>query len=112
MATYHAQDIKAPHISWKNTNPFEGAVDGEIYVGDTEGNIIPVPEGQWLTGSEDGKWIQVKEPSNNPRGKPTGVRKDGGHPKGPKHLDPRGWEPHGHVPGVSNPDGTPWLPIH
>ena len=112
MATYHAQDIKVPNVSWKNANPFDGPVDGEVFVGDAQGNIIPVPEGQWLTGSEDGEWLQVREPSDNPRGKPTGVRKDGGHPKGPKHPDPRGWEPHGHVPGVSNLDGTPWLPIY
>jgi hypothetical protein len=112
MAVYNAQDIKTPNISWKNTNPYDGPVDEEVFVGDAEGNIIPVDEGQWLSGSEDGKWIQVKEPSDNPRGKPTGTRIDGGHPKGPKHPDPRGWEPHGHRPGISNPDGTPWLPIN
>ena len=43
MATCHAQDIKLPNISWKNTNPFDGPVDGEIYVGDAQGNIILVP---------------------------------------------------------------------
>lgn len=30
----------------------------------------------------------------------------------PNHSEPKSWEPDGHVPGVSNPDGTPWLPIH
>lgn len=29
----------------------------------------------------------------------------------PAHTDPRARRPHGHVPGVTNPDGTPWLPI-
>lgn len=81
-------------------------------MGDAEGNIIPVPENNWLTGSKDGKWIQVREPSENSRGKLTGVRKDEGHPEGPKHSDPRSLKPHGHRPGVTNPDGTPWLPIH
>jgi hypothetical protein len=41
---------------------------------------------------------------------PTGTRKDGGgHPR---EKDVRGREPHGHIPGITNPDGTPWLPIH
>jgi hypothetical protein len=52
------------------------------------------------------------EPGIDPKGEQTGTRKDGGHPKGPKHPDPRAWEPHGHRPGISNPDGTPWLPIY
>ncbi len=30
----------------------------------------------------------------------------------PAHKDPRFQNPHGHVPGVTNPDGTPWLPIY
>jgi len=106
---YHAQDMKMPNISWKNMNPFEGAVDGEIYIGDAQGNIIPVPQGHQLEGTKDGKWIQIKDKDK----KETGTRKDGGHPPGPKHKDdPRSWEPHAHVPGVTNPDGTPWLPIN
>ncbi|NGX56759.1 MAG: hypothetical protein K1060chlam5_01005 [Candidatus Anoxychlamydiales bacterium] len=114
-----SKTIESSIVMWENStetneknNPFEGLVDEDVFIGDAEGNIIPVPEGQWLTGSKDGKWIQVKEPSDNGRGKPTGLRKDGGHPKSPKHPDPRAWEPHGHRPGVSNPDGTPWLPIY
>lgn len=98
-----------PNISWKNTNPFDEPVDGEIYVGDGKGNIIPVPTGHQLEGTKDGKWIQLKDKDK----KETGTRKDGGHPPGPKHKDdPRSWEPHAHVPGVANPDGTPWLPIY
>ena len=75
-------------------------------MGDAEGNIIPVPEGYQLEGTKDGKWIQVKDGDKDP----TGIRKDGGgHPR---EKDVRGKEPHGHVPGVNNPDGTPWLPIY
>ena len=106
MATCHAQDIKLPNISWKNTNPFDGPVDGEIYVGDAQGNIILVPTGHQLEGTKDGKWIQAKDKDRAP----TGTRKDGGgHPR---EKDIRGREPHGHVPGVTNSDGTPWLPTH
>ena len=96
----------------KNLNPFDGPVDEDVITVDPAGNAIPVPEGNWLGGSKDGEWIQEMAPDGK-EGSPTGLRKDGGgHPKGPKHPDPRGWEPHGHRPGVSNPDGTPWLPIH
>ena len=91
----------------KKTNPFDGTVDEDVFIGDAEGNIIPVPEGQQLGGSKDGKWIQVKDAD----GKATGVRKDDGHPPSPIHDDPRSQQPHGHIPGVSNPDGTPWLPV-
>jgi hypothetical protein len=42
--------------------------------------------------------------------RPTGTRIDGGHPA-TTHSDPRAQVPHAHVPGVKNPDGTPWLPI-
>ena len=112
MAVYNAQDIKTPNISWKNTNPYDGAVDEDVIIVDGEGNAIKVPQGNWLTGSKDGKWIQEMEPAINPDGKPTGTRKDGGHNPGPKHPDPRAWEPHGHRPGISNPDGTPWLAIN
>jgi hypothetical protein len=51
------------------------------------------------------------KPGATPDGEATGKRKDGGHPVGPKHTDPRSLEPHAHVPGVTNPDGTPWLPL-
>ena len=87
MATYHAQDIKVPNISWKNTNPFDGPVDGEIYAGDAQGNIILVPEGNWLAGSPDGKWMQEMKPGVGPKGEPTGKRKDGGGHPPPKHTD-------------------------
>ena len=76
-----------------------------------DGNVIPVKEGNCLARSKDGKWIQEME-LNEKEGQPTGARKDGGHPPGPKHPDPRGWKPHGHVPGTTNSDGTPWLPIN
>ncbi|MBA3238252.1 MAG: hypothetical protein H0T62_07910, partial [Parachlamydiaceae bacterium] len=93
----------------RSNNPFDGSVDEDIMVGDSSGNIIPVPTGHQLGGSKDGKCIQLKDKD----GKPTGLRKDSrGHPPSPVHQDPRSQKPHGHVPGITNPDGTPWLPIH
>jgi hypothetical protein len=59
---------------------------------DDKGNAIRVPQGNRLTDSDDGK--------------STGTRKDGGHPLKPKHPDSRAWEPHTHVSGITNPDGT------
>ena len=76
---------------------------GVIYV-DPRGNAIPVPPGGSITTSPDGRWIQVRDANGNP----TGARIDNGHPD---HSDPRAQDPHAHVPGVTNPDGTPWLPI-
>ncbi|WP_311198255.1 RHS repeat-associated core domain-containing protein [Aliiroseovarius crassostreae] len=79
--------------------------DGTIYV-DSKGNAIPTPKGGRITGSPDGKFIQARDAT----GAPTGVRIDGAH--SPRtHSDPRALGPHGHVPGLTNPDGTPWLPI-
>ncbi|MBU6382693.1 MAG: hypothetical protein KGR16_00025 [Verrucomicrobia bacterium] len=48
---------------------------------------MPVPEGHPLEGTKDG----------------------GGHER---EKDVRGRKPHGHVQGITNPDGTPWLPIY
>lgn len=79
---------------------------GTIYV-DPQGNAIPTPPDGGITGSPDGDYIQGRDANGNP----TGIRKDGGHnPAG--HPDPRAQQPHGHVPGVTNPDGTPWLPVN
>ena len=58
----------------KNANPFDGPVDEGIFMGDISGNITPVPEGHQLEGTNDGKWIQVKDKNRVP----TGTRKDGG----------------------------------
>ncbi|OFX02232.1 MAG: hypothetical protein A3E78_04070 [Alphaproteobacteria bacterium RIFCSPHIGHO2_12_FULL_63_12] len=78
---------------------------GTVFV-DKAGNALPAPPGGSITGSPDGKFLQVRDSNGNP----TGVRKDGGH--NPKtHSDPRAQQPHGHQPGVTNSDGTPWLPI-
>ncbi len=108
VALENAQDMKVPSISWKNTNPFDGPIGEEVFVGDSSGNIIPVPVDHQLEGTRDGRWIQVKDKDK----KAVGIRKDWGHAPGPKHPnDPRSWEPHAHVPGVTNPDGTPWLPV-
>ena len=79
---------------------------GTIYV-DPKGNAIPTPPGGGITGSPDGEYVQGRDANGNP----TGIRKDGGHnPAG--HPDPRAQQPHGHVPGVTNIDGTPWLPVN
>jgi hypothetical protein len=74
---------------------------------DPKGNVVPTPPGGSVTGSPDGRFIQARDAA----GHPTGVRIDGPH-KPATHPDPRAQAPHGHVPGVTNPDGTPWLPIH
>ena len=92
-----------------NTNPFEGAVGEDVVVVDPQGNAIPVKEGNWLGGSKDGTWIQEKEPGKDLEGEASGFRKDGGGHA--REKDIRAREPHAHVPGVTNPDGTPWLPI-
>jgi hypothetical protein len=68
--------------------------------------VIPVHTGQRLTGSPDAKWLQVRDSLGNP----TGLRKDGPHSP-LTHNDPRAWQPHAHIPKITNIDGTPWLPI-
>ena len=88
-----------------NTNPFGGPVSDEIFVVDASGNVIIVPHDHQVEGTRDGKWIQVKDQD----GVATGTRKDGGGHA--RERDIRGREPHGHVPGIANSDGTPWLPI-
>jgi hypothetical protein len=74
---------------------------------DPRGNTLPTPRGGRVTGSPDGKYLQVRDAG----GSPTGVRIDAGH-NSRSHADPRAQQPHGHVPGVANPDGTPWLPLN
>jgi len=78
---------------------------GTFFV-DSGVNVIPTPPGGKLTGSKDGIFIQARDAS----GAPTGVRIDGPHLRG-THADPRALRRHAHVPGVTNPDGTPWLPL-
>jgi len=73
---------------------------------DQYGNVVPTPPGGRATSSPDGRFVQGRDAA----GKPTGTRIDGPH-KPASHPDPRAQQPHGHVPGVTNPDGTPWLPI-
>jgi hypothetical protein len=80
--------------------------NGPSYV-DPKGNVIPTPEGGSISCSPDGRFVQARGPD----GEPTGVRIDGPHnPAG--HPDPRAQGSHAHVPGVTNPDGTPWLPVN
>lgn len=78
---------------------------GTFYV-DSRGNVVPTPPGGYITGSPNGQFIQARDAAGNP----TGVRIDGPH-NPITHFDPRAKQPHAHVPGVTNPDGTPWLPI-
>lgn len=73
---------------------------------DARGNAFPLNKGEYITGSKDGMWKQVRDAQCTP----TGMRMDGPH--SPKtHSDPRALQPHSHVPGVVNSDGTPWLPV-
>ena len=70
------------------------AGEGSDFVVDGKGNAIPLAEGEYITGSPDGRWIQVRGPD----GEPTGVRIDGGHP--PRtHPDPSAQVPHGTFQG-------------
>ena len=89
----------------KNADSIGDAVRGTIHV-DSKGNALVTPPGGKIEGSPDGRYVQVKDAN----GDPTGVRIDGGHNPS-NHPDPRAQQPHGHVPGVKNDDGTPWLPI-
>jgi RHS repeat-associated protein len=79
----------------------------ERIVVDSKGNAIPLKPGEYVTGSPDGRFVQVRDASGNP----TGLRIDGPHNPA-SHPDPRAQVPHAHVPGVTNPDGTPWLPVN
>lgn len=97
-----ASDKQSPE---NNSNAGEQTATGTIYV-DSKGNAIPTPPGGNIEGSPDGRFVQAKGPD----GQPTGVRIDGGH-KPSTHPDPRAQQPHGHVPGVTDADGSPWLPI-
>jgi RHS repeat-associated protein len=89
-------------------NPNRAEADAPVkIVVDPKGNAIPLKHGETTTGSPDGQFIQVRDAA----GKPTGLRLDGAH-KPQSHPDPRAQRPHAHVPGVTNPDGTPWLPVN
>ena len=95
--------LPAPRV---RGNPNTAPTYDQIVV-DPKGNAIPLKPGEYVTGSPDGRFIQVRDASGNP----TGLRIDGPH-KPASHPDPRAQVPHAHVPGVTNPDGTPWLPVN
>ncbi|MFN0061488.1 MAG: RHS repeat-associated core domain-containing protein [Myxococcaceae bacterium] len=95
--------LPAPRVRGK-PNPI--GQRGTFYV-DPKGNVLPTPIGGRITGSPDGKFVQVRDAAGNT----TGVRIDGPHSSS-THVDARAQNPHAHVPGVTNPDGTPWLPIN
>jgi hypothetical protein len=83
-----------------NTNPYKGPVSEDVTVVDSQGNAIPVKEGQSITTSPNGEYQQVRDRD----GAETGVRKDGSH-KSHKQG------PHAHRPDVDVP-GNDNLPIN
>lgn len=89
-----------------NTNPYSGPVGCRVTIVDQRGNAVHLEIGEQISGSPDGKWIQVKDQA----GAPTGLRLDGAH-NPTTHSDRRARQPHAHVPGITNEDGTPWLPV-
>ena len=97
--------ITLPGIIWSAAKKEAIQLPEKIIV-DSRGKAIPLNKGEYFTGSKDGRWIQVRDANGNV----TGMRIDGAH--SPKtHTDPRALQPHAHVPGATNADGTPWLPI-
>jgi hypothetical protein len=75
-----------------------------VIVVDPYGSAIPVDTGERIGASPDGNYQQVKDAS----GQPTGDRLDrGGHAD---NSDPATLGPHGHVLGVTTPDGNSHLP--
>ncbi|ALN65148.1 RHS Repeat family protein [Lysobacter antibioticus] len=89
-----------------NTNPYNGPVDSPVVVVDSDGNAIPVEQGEQLKGSPDGRYQQVLGQD----GKPTGTRVDKGGHRG--QSDPKAQGPHGHRPGVTDETGNPHLPLN
>jgi RHS repeat-associated protein len=92
-----------------NTNPYPatggGPVDQPVVVVDPAGNAIPVNPGEQVVGSPNGDYQQVQDRNGNP----TGVRLDRGGHRG--QSDPSARGPHAHVPGVTQPNGNPHLPV-
>jgi len=82
-----------------------GPYPDSVIVGDSKGNNIPLAPGETLVGSDDGSYVQVRGAD----GRPTGVRGDFGGHSG--QADPVAQGPHGHVPGITQPDGNPHLPV-
>jgi hypothetical protein len=97
--------ISAPSVPEASVNVLPSS--GKTFAVDAKGNVIPLKPGETLTGSPNSKWLQVRDKDGNP----TGMRLDGGHNPS-THPDPRAQDAHAHVPGATNPDGTPWLPVN
>jgi hypothetical protein len=98
--------ISGPSCPVVNFNPYQGPVSEPIIAVDPFGNAIPVNTGEYLSSSPNGDFQQVRDPN----GDFTGVRLDrGGHPG---QSDPAAQIPHSHVPGITQPDGNPHLPIY
>ena len=86
-------------------NVYQGSSPRPIFVVDSNGNVIPVGRGQRITTSSNGNYQQLRDSNYTP----TGLRLDrGGHPR---QSDPAARGPHGHVPGTTQSDGNPHLPI-
>ena len=84
---------------------YSGGASCSRFVSDSKGNTIPLKPGETFKSSPNGEYIQVYGAD----GKATGTRLDGPHSP-LKHSDPRALQPHSHIPCMTNPDGTPWLP--
>jgi len=88
-----------------NTNPYAGPVSEPVVAVDSNGNAIPVGDGEQVSSSPSGDYQQVKDKNGNA----TGARLDrGGHST---HADPKAQAPHAHQPGVTDADGNHHLPI-
>lgn len=61
---------------------------------------------EYIRGSPDGNYQQVRESDGNHT---EGRLDKGGHWGQP---DPAAQGPHGHVPGVTDPNGNPHLPVY
>ncbi len=79
---------------------------GPVFV-DPAGNAFPAPPGGSLGSSPNGMWREVKDSNGDPV--VPAIRMDGEHPA--SHAGNAGARPHGHQDGITNPDGTPWLPV-
>jgi hypothetical protein len=74
---------------------------------DPKGNVVPTPHGGRITSC--GRSLRSSTGLGRQPDRRPGWMDRTSPPTTPI---PRAQQPDGHVPGVSNPDGTPWLPIN